>query len=185
MTVFIFVGRIEKLKRIDFILDSLKLLKDKGIKFRFYAIGKGSDMNTMLKKKEELGFNDEEVKFTGFIDKKLFPLMYARANLLLFPSLYDNFGLVKVEAAAFDTPGVFIENSCAGYGVTDGVNGYLSKDTVEAFAQKIEEAISDKKKLKKVGVQAGKDIYISWEECTNQYIERIKKIVEEYNANKK
>ena len=183
--VFVFVGRIEKLKRIDFILDSLKVLKDRGVKFRFFAIGKGSDMNAMIKKKETLGFDDNEVKFTGFIDRELFPLMYARANLLLFPSLYDNFGLVKVEAAAYDTPGIFIENSCAGYGVTDGINGYLSKDTVEDFANKIEEAIQDRKKLKKVGIQAGKDLYISWEECTNKYIERITQIVEEYNANKK
>ena len=183
---FLYVGRIEKLKRIDFILKSLALLKSKGLKFKFYAVGKGSDMKKMLKLKEKLKFNDDEVKFTGFVDSSLFPLLYSRADLFLFPSLYDNFGLVKVEAAAFDTPGLFIENSCAGYGVVDGKNGFLSKDTIEDFANKIEIAIQDRKKLKEIGKNAGKDLYISWEECTNQFIDRLNEIVERYkNENKK
>ncbi len=177
---FIFVGRIEKLKRIDFILNSLKLLKDEGVKFRFYAVGKGSDMKKMLKLKDKLGFTDEEVKFTGFLDGELFPCLYARADLLLFPSLYDNFGLVKVEAAAYDTPGVFIKDSCAGYGVEDGVNGYISEDTAEAFAQKIKQAIADRGQLATVGKNAGRDLYISWEECSRQFLERIKQIVADY-----
>lgn len=176
----LFVGRIEKLKRIDFILDSLKILKDKGIKFRFYAVGKGSDMKKMVKKKQKLGFSDEEVTFTGFLDGALFPLVYARADLLLFPSLYDNFGLVKVEAAAYDTAGVFIDGSCAGYGVSDGVNGYLSKDTPEDFADRVEEAVKDRQKLKEVGENAGRDLYISWEECTKQFVARLEQIVADY-----
>lgn len=181
--VFIYVGRIEKLKRIRFILDSLKLLKDRGYKFKFYAIGKGSDLNKMKRYKEKLGFADDEVVFTGFIAREMFPLMLGRADLLLFPSLYDNFGLVKVEAAAFETPGLFIENSCAGYGVTDGINGYLSKDTEADFCDKIIEAIADRDKLKEVGKNASRDLYISWEECTNQYIDRLREIVERYKNN--
>lgn len=177
---FVFVGRIEKLKRIDFILNALKLLKDGGLKFKFYAVGKGSDMNKMLKLKEKLGFTDEEVKFTGFLDGDLFPCLYARADLLLFPSLYDNFGLVKVEAAAYDTAGVFIKGSCAGYGVEDGVNGYLSEDTPEAFADKIKQAVSDREQLKLTGKNAGRDLYISWEECSRQFVERLKQIVADY-----
>lgn len=178
---FIYVGRIEKLKRIDFILDSLKSLKDKGIKFRFWAVGKGSDMHEMEKYRDKLGFTDNEVHFTGFIDAKLFPLIYARGDLLIFPSLYDNFGLVKVEAAAYSTPGIFIENSCAGYGVTDGVNGYLAPDDVTAFARRIEKALADKNELKTVGENAGRDLYISWKDCTDQFIERLHEVVRRYN----
>lgn len=181
---FVFVGRIEKLKRIDFILQALKKLKDGGQKFKFFAVGKGSDMKKMLKLKNKLGFTDEEVKFTGFLDGELFPCLYARADLLLFPSLYDNFGLVKVEAAAYDTPGVFIKDSCAGYGVTDGVNGYLSEDTVDAFAEKIKLAVADREQLAEVGKNAGRDLYISWEDCTKQFIARIEQIVAEYKPNK-
>lgn len=184
--VFIYVGRLEKLKRIDFILDSLKILKDKGKTFKFYIVGKGLEAKRLKKRAQKLGFSDKEIIFTGFVKEEEFPLLYSRADLLLFPSLYDNFGLVKVEAASFDTPGLFIEGSCAGYGVTHGVNGYLAKDTVQDFANAIEQAVSDRQALKQVGVNAGKDLYISWEECTKQFIERLKEVTERVkNENKK
>lgn len=179
--VFVFVGRIERLKRIDMILDSLKILKDRGIKFRFIASGKGTDFNKIVKYKNKLGFTDNEVNFAGFLPREDLPLLNARADLLLFPSLYDNFALVKVEAAAYGTPGVFIEGSCTGYGVTDGVNGFLSKNTPLDFADKIEQAIADRDALKEIGRNASRDLYISWEECTNQYIQRLQEIVERYN----
>lgn len=180
--ILIYVGRIEKLKKIDLILESLKILKDRGLKFRFLAIGKGSDTGKMVKLKQKLGFTDEEVTFTGFIERELFPLIYARGDLLIFPSLYDNFGLVKVEAAAFATPGVFTEGSCAGYGVTHGVNGYLAKDDKNAFAEAIAEAVSDRAALKKAGENALKDLYISWEECTDLYLKRLAEISEEHKS---
>ena len=180
--VFIYVGRIEKLKKIDLILDSLKVLKDKGVKFKFFAVGKGSDLKKMKKYKHKLGFTDEEVIFTGFVEREYLPYLYARGDLLIFPSLYDNFGLVKVEAAAFSTPGVFTEGSCAGYGVTHGVNGYLAKDDKNSFAEVIAEAVSDRAALKKAGENASRDLYISWEECTNLYLERLEAIANEYKA---
>ena len=183
--IFLYVGRIERLKRIDFILESLKELKERGIDFKFYAVGKGMELKRILKIQKKLGLTNDEVEFTGFMDEKLFPLIYSRADLLLFPSLYDNFGLVKVEAASFDTPGVFIEGSCAGYGVTHGHNGYLSKDTVKDFADTIERAIADREKLKEVGVNAGKELYISWEDCTKQFIQRLKEVCERFNNENK
>lgn len=176
--VFIHVGRVEKLKRIDFIVDSLKILKDKGYKFRFFAIGEGGYTKKLKKHIKKLGFTEDEVKLTGFVDGETFKLLYARANLLLFPSLYDNFGLVKVEAAAYETPGVFIKGSCAGYDVTDDLNGYLSEDSIEAFAARVEEAISDREKLKNIGKKAGDDLYISWEECADKFAARLKEVVE-------
>lgn len=177
--VFTYIGRVMKLKRIDFILKSLKIVKDRGIKFKFYIIGKGAELKKLQKLSKKLGFTDEEIIFTGFLDRSLFPLINARSNLLLFPSMYDNFGLVKVEAAAYSTPGVFIEGSCAGYGVTDTVNGFLSNNTEVDFADKICEAIKDKQKLKEIGQNASRDIYISWKDCSEQLLNKLTSIVEE------
>lgn len=183
--VFFYVGRIEQLKRIDMILDSLRLLKDRGIKFKFFATGKGSDYDRTVRYAQKLKFDEGEINFMGFLPREDLPLLNARGDLLLFPSLYDNFALVKVEAAAYQTAGVFIEGSCTGYGVTDGVNGFLSKDSVEDFADKIEQAVSDRARLKAVGENASRDLYISWQECTDQYIQRLKEIVERWNNGNK
>lgn len=178
--VLLYVGRIMKLKRIDFILKSLKLVKDRGIKFKFYVVGKGPDLKKLKSLAKKLGFTEKEVIFTGFISRELFPLINARADLLCFPSLYDNFGLVKVEAAAYNTAGVFINNSCAGYGVTDGVNGYLSENTAQDFAEKIIQAVSDRDKLREVGENASRDLYISWSDCSDLLLKRLTEIVKEH-----
>lgn len=176
--VFLYVGRVVPLKRIDFSIRSLKALKDKGIKFKFLVVGKGLYQKDLQLLAEELGLKDE-VKIMGFVERELLPYINARADLLLFPSLYDNFGLVKVEAAAYATPGVYIKDTPAGYGVTDGHNGYLSDDNIEAFSNKIMEAISDREKLKQAGINASNELYIHWSDCTKALIERYKEIIKE------
>lgn len=176
--IFIYIGRLTKLKRIDFILRSLKIVRDRGVEFKFFVVGKGYEIGVLKKLTTSLGL-DDCVVFTGFLEREQFPQLLARANLLLFPSTYDNFGLVKVESAAYEIPGVFIENSCAGYGVADGVDGYLSKDDEVSFADKICEATKDYDKLLDVGKNASKNLYISWEECADLLLNQLKRIVEE------
>ena len=57
--VFIYVGRVMKLKRIDFILDSLKLVKNRGRKFKFFVVGKGAELNKLKKYADKLGFTKD------------------------------------------------------------------------------------------------------------------------------
>lgn len=177
--VFIYVGRVMKLKRIDFILRSLKKVKERGFAFRFYVVGKGAELNKLKKYAAKLGFTEREVIFTGFLPREDFPLIFSRADLLLFPSVYDNFGLVKVEGAAYQTPGLFIKGTCAGYGITDGVDGFLSENDEESFAEKIIAAARDGEKLRLAGKAAAESQYISWKTCTDRLLERLTEIVKE------
>lgn len=43
--------------------------------------------------------------------RSLLPLIYARADLLLFSSLMDTSSLVRIEAAVNETLGLFIDGS--------------------------------------------------------------------------
>jgi glycosyltransferase involved in cell wall biosynthesis len=148
------------------------------------VVGKGSYSNKLKAHAKKLGFTPEEVIFTGFASVEDLQLLYARADLFLFPSLYDNFGLVKVEAAAFYTACVLIKDSAAGWGVTHKVNGYLSDNTVSAFAGTIEEALSDREKLKAVGQCAARDLYFNWRDCADILIKRYREIISAKNKNR-
>ena len=182
--VFIYVGRVMKLKRIDFILDSLKILKDKNIKFKFFVVGKGAELNSLKKYAKKLGFKEDEVIFTGFLPREQFPLLFSRADLLLFPSIYDNFGLVKVEGASYETAGVFIKDTCAGCDITHGVNGFVSDNDTESFAATIEEAVKDYDKLKQIGKNAKETLYISWKDCSDILLNNYERIINEYKCEK-
>ena len=99
---------------------------------------------------------------------------------MLFPSIYDNFGLVKVEGASYETAGVFIKDTCAGYDISHGVNGFVSENDTESFAAAIEEAVKDYDKLKQIGKNAKETIYISWKDCTDKLLDAYQKIINEY-----
>ncbi len=66
------------------------------------------------------------VSFVGFIQKRELPRYYALADVFVFPTLGDPYGLVVDEAMACGLP--VISTSAAGEihdRVEDGVNGYI------------------------------------------------------------
>ena len=181
--VGIYVGRVMPMKRIDFILRSLNIVKKKGYKFKFFVVGKGADMSRLKRITKKLELEDE-VKFLGFVPREQFPLVNARADLLMFPSIYDNFGLVKVEAAAYKTAGLFIEKSNAGADVIDGVNGFLSKDNEADFAEKIIYCIKNRNNLKQVGQMAQDTLYMHWRDATEKLIEKYYDVIDNWKGRK-
>lgn len=176
--IFLFVGRIVKLKRIDFILDALKICRERGLKFRFFLAGDGMDFSYHTEYAKKAGLADI-CKFCGFVPDVQMPSLYARADLFLFPSLYDNFGLVKVDAAAHETPGVFIRDSNAAYDIADGENGFLADNTPEAFAGRILEAVADRGRLKAIGKTASRTLYTTWAQATALLENEYRRIIEE------
>lgn len=176
--VFCFVGRLTLLKNILFIADALKLVKDKGFNFKMIYVGNGFDEKTLREKVSKLGL-DNDVIFAGKIsDREVLKKIYARTDLLLFPSLYDTDGLIKYEGASQHTPTLTLQGIPAGCNIKDGINGYLSKDSIQEFADKIIKIFENKEEYKKVCEGAFKDLYITWdkivEKSYNEYLRLIK-----------
>jgi glycosyltransferase involved in cell wall biosynthesis len=66
------------------------------------------------------------------------PRHYASARLLLFPTLYETWGLVANEAMAAGTPVITVPAAgCAGDLVIDGVNGRVIPAVVEHWADAV------------------------------------------------
>ena len=177
--VLLFVGRITSVKNIFFILDSLKLLKEDGIKFKMLFVGTGPDEKKLANKIKEYDMEDY-ITMTGRItDRIILSSIYARSDLFLFPSLFDASSLVQIEAAVNETPGLFIEGSVTSDTVVNNVSGFTSKlDEVE-YKNRIKEIISDKKLLNKVSHNAREMLGKHWDEIAketyNLYIEEIDK----------
>ncbi len=97
-TVFLFVGRINFIKNIDFTVRALARAKELGLKnFRMLFAGRGQDEEKLAALVQELGLA-EEVVMCGLTDKPMLEKLYSRASLFLFPSLYDANSLVQIEA---------------------------------------------------------------------------------------
>ncbi len=179
--VFLFVGRLTILKNIFFLVNTLKVLKDKNpdFNFRMLFVGSGQDENE-LKKLIKTKKMEKEITLCGKVsDRELLATFFARADLFLFPSLYDASSIVQIEAASQKTPTVFLEGSATSATVTNNRNGYIVNNSEEDYADKILEIMKNEKKYKEVCENTFKEIYVHWETKMEQiykiYLDIIKK----------
>lgn len=179
--MFLYVGRINSLKNIFFIVDSLKILKDKKpeLKFKMLFVGKGQDEEKLIKKIKENNMQNE-IKLCGkIIEKEILAKYYQREDLFLFPSLYDSSSIVQIEAASQCTPTVFLRKAATASNIQDNVDGFLSEDTPREYAEKINEVMDNKELYAKVSKNTYKNIYKNWsttiEEVYKIYLEYIEK----------
>ena len=178
--VFLFVGRINALKNIYFLVEALSKLKDKNFKMLF--VGEGQDLNELKKRIAKFNLQDNIILTGRIVDRELLKAIYCRAKLFLFPSLYDASSLVQIEAASQKTPAVFLEGAATSATVTADVNGFIAEATPEKYAQKIEEILGDNKLYEKVREGSFRDLYVTWDDAVNEMKERYKTFV---NANRK
>lgn len=176
-SVFLFVGQQNFKKNTRSILEAAALYKkqDRG-PFRLVFAGQGPDAEAMRDLAEELGIREETV-FTGHItDRKTLMSLYARADLLVFPSLYDNAPMVVREAAAAGTPSLLIAGSCAAEGVTDGENGFLCENSPQDICDTMARALP---RAKQVGEKARETIPVPWNEIMRKVTARYRALIEE------
>ena len=174
-TVFLFVGRINFIKNIDFIIRALAKAKAMGLKnFRMLFAGKGQDEEKLAALVREQGLTDEVV-MCGLTDKEMLEKLYSRAKLFLFPSLYDANSLVQIEAACQGTPSVFLQGARTAATVTPGVNGYVCPPDEDSYAQMILDIMSDKESYECISAAARRDLYLNWDDV-------VRNVFEDYSA---
>ncbi len=174
--VLLFVGQMHWKKNIKRILEAAAMLKKDGADIRLVLAGQGPNRNEIEEKATELDIADITI-FTGHIeDTVLLDGLYRRAEMLVFPSLYDNAPMVVREAAAMETPSIIVRGSSAAEAISDGENGLLCEDTTESLYETIKSSLGDKERLRALGVNARDTIPIAWREILEMAITRYEKI---------
>ncbi len=168
--VLLFVGRLDAIKNLDFLIDSLILLRKYDFKFKMIFVGTGPYEDVMKKKIIKNNLQDIIV-FTGkIVDRKDLSAHYKLADLFLLPSLYDSSSLVQIEAASQKTPTLFIEKAVTASTVKDGVNGYLSQESSQKYAEKIIAIFENGDDHERISNNAFRELYLTWD----QIVEKIK-----------
>ena len=175
-TVFLFVGRINFLKNIDFTVRSLRLLKDRGVSFKMIFAGQGQDEDKLSALVASLGL-EKEVIMAGLNNREQLQDLYSRAKLFLFPSMYDANSLVQIEAACQGTPTVFLRGSRTSATVTDGVNALMSDPTEEAFADTIESILADEGRYRRICAAAREQLYLDWDTVVDSVYNKYQELI--------
>jgi 1,2-diacylglycerol 3-alpha-glucosyltransferase len=130
-TIFLFVGRVDKEKRVDVLLRALASLKRDDIQLVIAGRGAFSEYYQGLANSLRLG---ERVRFTGFIPNEDLHILLNSVDIFTMPSEAELLSIASLEAMACARPVLLADAIALPELVTPGVNGYLFKpgDTHDA-----------------------------------------------------
>jgi glycosyltransferase involved in cell wall biosynthesis len=142
------LGTLEPRKNFAGLIEAYALMRgkrqgmvDRGLKL-VIAGGKGWLYDKIFARVEELGLKDKVI-FPGFIADEDLPALYNLAELFVFPSLYEGFGLPPLEAMACGTPVVTSDRPSLPEVVREAGLMVEATDS-EALAEAMERVLADK-----------------------------------------
>lgn len=98
-----YVGRLVYEKGVHVLLSAIPKILEEAENTRFVIAGDGYYAGTLWEKAQRLGIGDY-VSFSGRISDRERDVLYAAADVAVFPSLYEPFGIVALEAMARGAP---------------------------------------------------------------------------------
>ena len=162
--IILYVGRLVYEKGVQNLIGAMPKILSNYHDAKLVICGKGGMMDELKQEARNLGI-ENKVYFAGYCDSKKIQKMYKCADIAVFPSTYEPFGIVALEAMLAGVPTVVSDvgglNEIVEHGV-DGMKSYAGNSNSIAdsvltllFDAKLCSAIS-KNAVKKV-----KDLY-SW-----------------------
>lgn len=101
--IVLYVGRLVREKGVHTLLEAAPSILAKHPDAKVVIAGQGPAREELVRQAQELGIG-EKVLFAGFVSDAERNRLYQLAEVAVFPSLYEPFGIVALEAMAAGTP---------------------------------------------------------------------------------
>lgn len=171
----LFVGRLDN-RKAKYLIQIIKLINNyyKNEEVYHYIIGPPADKNLVKKIKCM-----ENVYYLGVVDDV--KSYYYNADVLVFPSVFESFGLVPVEAQACGLPVVAFNVCSLGEIIKNGETGFLVKkgDLTSLVKKTIDILENDdlRKKMSKNAVKNVKERFM-WDDKVDEYLRLFNSLIE-------
>jgi glycosyltransferase involved in cell wall biosynthesis len=108
------VGTVEPRKNLKLLVEVLRILKGRGQLDcpLFVAGASGQKSSPLFQQIQAAGLTEKDIRFLGYVPDDDMPSFYAGAQVFLFPSLYEGFGIPLVEAMACGVPVISSNAPC-------------------------------------------------------------------------
>jgi glycosyltransferase involved in cell wall biosynthesis len=173
----LFVGTLEPRKNIKTLIKSYsKLIKEINKEIKLVVVGKKGWMyKEIFELMRSLGI-DNQVIFTGFADLEDLPYLYNGAEVFVYPSIYEGFGIPVLEAISCGTPTITSNVSSMPEVIGDaGIT--VNPNDVDELKDAIKRIIEDddlKEQFRKQGIEQAKKF--TWKNCAKDTLQVYKKI---------
>jgi glycosyltransferase involved in cell wall biosynthesis len=127
--VFLFVGRLIRLKNVRSLLEAAHRLDNEGRKFAVWIAGNGPERESLERLVELTGLRNI-VTFLGAVPYRSIGHVYEASDVLVMPTFTDVVSIAVLEAIRFEKPVIGSKlGGFAGYVVLDRVNGFIFDPT--------------------------------------------------------
>lgn len=134
-TVFLFVGRVDREKKLDLLLQAVHQLKRPDIEVAI--AGTGAAFAELKKLSASLELEDQ-VRFLGYIPDNDLPDLLNCADIFVMPSQAELLSIASLEAMACGRPLLLADAVALPELVSNGENGYLfTPGSLESLSQRI------------------------------------------------
>jgi glycosyltransferase involved in cell wall biosynthesis len=100
----LYVGRIQSRKNLPRLVEAYHQVRQQGITSKLVIVGKKDwQSEQLLEKIKQLGL-ENSVIFPGYVPFDDLPIFYNAAELFVFPSIFEGFGLPVIESMASGVP---------------------------------------------------------------------------------
>ncbi|SRR5579883_283823 len=154
-SVILFCGKLQPWKRPQ---DALRAFAKANVSESYLVFaGEGPLRSALQVEAEALGIADR-IRFLGFVNQSQLPSVYCSANLFVFPSEYEPFGVVVNEAMLCGCPVIVSDCVGARYDlVQEGENGFVYPcSDLNALVKILKTTLVDRELLTKMGSAASK-----------------------------
>ncbi|NLY91149.1 MAG: glycosyltransferase family 4 protein [Firmicutes bacterium] len=180
--IVFYVGRLVFEKGLDLLLDAAPRILARREKVKFIIAGKGPYAEHLHNRARQMGLY-HKFYFTGYIDDLTRNALFSAADVAVFPSFYEPFGIVALEAMAAGTPVVVTDTGGLGEVVHHGKNGLKAfPNNPESLADNILWVLTYPEQAKALREQAYRDLETeyNWEKIAQRTIDVYTEVQSEY-----
>lgn len=141
--IIFFVGRLVPEKGVQVLLQAMPAILRRCPEAKLVVAGQGPMEDALKNQAQSLGIG-YKTHFCGYLDDTERNRLYACADVAVFPSLYEPFGIVALEAMAAGVPVVAADVGGLGEIVRDGENGLKARPgSASSLADHIARVLTD------------------------------------------
>jgi glycosyltransferase involved in cell wall biosynthesis len=143
--------RLDYLKRVDVLIQSMPAIRVHHPNTHLIIGGKGPERARLENMVHELKLS-ANIHFAGFISDEMLPVYFAAADLFLFHSTYETFGMVLAEAMNYGKAIVAVANTAIPEVVDVDKTGLLVETLdIQGFAKAVVRLLNDPHTRKQMG----------------------------------
>lgn len=175
--LLLYVGRISREKNLNMLIQAFKIIHDRHPSANMLIIGDGSHKQELEKQVSTLNLH-QAVHFMGYLDRDKIQPYYWSADIFCTASDMETQGLSLQEAMACNRPCVALAQAGVTSSIKDGTDGLLvsgavdDPDTIQAFADAIDQLISNPEYANMIG-KAARTRALQWtlQESTSEILQ--------------